>query len=108
MSAGELVATPAPSAPGTPPPPAGDVIAAVATPYVLVSSENDILLDNGSQIEMVLQVPLRLNAAKVAVGAKQYNPPPLAQLKSATQCRPIPATPGTPDTVIPGTPGTPG
>ena len=108
LSAGELAAPPASCAPGTPPPPAGDVIAAVATPYVLVSSESDILLDNGSQIEMVLQVPLRLNAAKVAAAAKQSNPAPLAQLKSATRCRPIPATPGTPDTVLPGTPGTPG
>ncbi|MGH9454851.1 MAG: hypothetical protein ACRD2O_12865, partial [Terriglobia bacterium] len=30
-----------------------DVIAAVATPYVQVSSASDILLDNGSQIEMI-------------------------------------------------------
>jgi hypothetical protein len=31
----------------------------------------------------------------------------LPQFKSATLCRPIPGTPGSPDTVIPGTPGTP-
>ena len=108
VSVGAPAASPASPAPGTPPPPADDVIAAVATPYVLVTSRNDVLLDNDSQIEMVLQVPLRLNAAKVAAAMRQSNPAPLAQLKSATRCRPIPATPATPDTVIPGTPGTPG
>jgi hypothetical protein len=108
LSTGALGAPPASPAPGTPPPPVGDVLAAVANPYVLVSSASDVLLDNGSQIEMVLQVPLRLNAAKVAAAVRQSNPAPLTQFKSATQCRPIPATLGTPDTVIPGTPGTPG
>ena len=107
-SVGEPAASPASPAPGMTPPPADDVIAAVATPYVLVSSQNDVLLDNDSQIEMVLQVPLRLDAAKVAAAARQSNPGPLGQLKSATRCRPIPSTPGTPTTVIPGTLGTPG
>ena len=97
-----------PPAEGALPPPASDVIAAVATPYVLVSSANDVLLDNSAQIEMVLQVPLRLNAAKVAAAVRQSNSGLLARIQSATRCRPIPATPGTPDTVIPGTPGTPG
>jgi hypothetical protein len=87
---------------------ANDVIAAVATAYVQVSAANDVLLDNGSQIEMVLQVPLRLNAANVAAAVRLSNPALLAHLKSATLCRPIPGIPGTPDTVIPGTPGTPG
>jgi hypothetical protein len=103
VSAGEPTAPSASPAPGTPPPPADDVIAAVATPYVLVSSASDVLLDNGSQIEMVLQVPLRLNAAKVAAAARQSKLAPLAQFKSATRCHP---TPGTPGTVIPGSPGT--
>jgi hypothetical protein len=107
-SAGEPVAPRASTLPGTPPPPDGDVFAAVANPYVVVSSSSDVLLDNGTQIDMVLQVPLRLNAAKVAAAARQSNTGSLAQLKSATRCRPIPATQGTPDTVIPGTPGTPG
>jgi len=84
-----------------------DIIAAVSTPYVEVRSVSDVLLDNGSQIEMVLQVPLSLNAAKVAAAVLQSRSRPPAQFKSATRCRPIPATPGTPDTVIPGTPGTP-
>jgi hypothetical protein len=108
VTSGQPSAQPAPAAPGTPPAPPDDVIAAVATAYVQVSSASDVLLDNGSQIEMVLQVPLRLNAAKVAAAVRLSNPALLAHLKSATLCRPIPGTPGTPDTVIPGTPGTPG
>jgi hypothetical protein len=87
---------------------AEDVIAAVADTYVDVSSASDVLLDNGSQIEMILQVPLRLNAASVADSVRRSNPAPIPQFKSATQCRPTPGTPGTSDTVIPGTPGTSG
>jgi len=100
-------AAPAATVTATPQPLAGDVLAAVATPYVVISSASDVLLDNGSQIEMVLQVPLRLNAVKVAAAVRQANSRPPFPFKSATRCRPIPATQGTPDTVIPGTPGTP-
>jgi len=88
--------------------PGDDVIPAVGTAYVLVSSRSDILLDNGSQLEMVLQLPLRLSSDEVAAAVRQSIPAPLGQFKSATQCRPIPGSPGTPDTVIPGTPGTSG
>jgi hypothetical protein len=108
VTAGQPPAQLASPAPETPVAPPDDVIVAVATPYVEVSSANDVLLDNGSQIEMVLQVPLRLNAASVAAAVRLSNPALLAHLKSASLCRPIPGTPGTPDTVIPGTPGTPG
>ncbi|MGA2606930.1 MAG: hypothetical protein ABSH01_05660 [Terriglobia bacterium] len=108
VTTGQPPAQPASAASGTPLAPADDVIAAVATAYVQVSSASDVLLDNGSQVEMVLQVPLRLNAASVAAAVRLSNPALLAHLKSATLCRPIPGTPGTPDTVIPGTPGTPG
>jgi hypothetical protein len=108
VSTGQPPAQPESTAPGTPLAPADEVIAAVATPYVQVSAASDVLLDNGSQIEMVLQVPLQLNAASVAAAVRLSNPALLAHLKSATLCRPIPGTPGTPDTVIPGTPGTPG
>jgi hypothetical protein len=86
---------------------ADDVIAAVATPYVQVSSASGLLLDNGSQIEMVLQVPLALDANSVAAALRQPNAVQLGQAQS-TFCRPVPGSPGTPDTVIPGTPGTPG
>jgi hypothetical protein len=108
VTAGQPPAPPAPAASGTPPAAPDDVIAAVAAVYVQVSSASDVLLDNGSQVEMVLQVPLRLDAARVAAAVRLSNPALLAHLKSATLCRPIPGTPGTPDTVIPGTPGTPG
>ncbi|MGO8789060.1 MAG: hypothetical protein ACLQVL_16985 [Terriglobia bacterium] len=94
--------------PGTPLAPPDDVIPAVANAYVLVSSASDVLLDNGTQFEMVLQIPLSLDAAKVAAAVRQSNPESLAQFRSATRCRPFPGSPGTPDTVIPGTPGTPG
>lgn len=98
---------PASTVTAKPQPLPGDVLAAVATPYVVVSSVSDVLLDNGSQIEMVLQVPLRLNADKIAAAVRQSDAKPSFQFKSATRCRPIPATLGTSDTVIPGTPGTP-
>lgn len=104
VTTGQPPAQPASAASGTPLAPADDVIAAVVNAYVLVSSASDVLLDNGSQVEMVLQVPLRLNAAKVAAAVRQSNHAPLAQFKSATLCRPIFVL-GTPGTVIPGTSG---
>jgi hypothetical protein len=85
-----------------------DIIPAVATPYVDVSPRSDVLLDNGTQLTMVVQLPLVLDATQVADAVAQTKPALLAKFKSATQCRPIPATPGTSDTVIPGTPGSPG
>lgn len=88
---------------------ANDVIPAVAEPYIDVSRASEVLLDNGSQIEMILQLPLALDAAKTAVAAQTNAAQTPA--KSAVVCHPIPGTPGTPgtpDTVIPGTPGTPG
>lgn len=84
---------------------------------VQVSRNNDILLDNGSQIEMTLEAPLLLDAAKVAQAVPLSHAPAPGQFKPATLCRPTagdpgtsgtPGTPGTPDTIIPGTPGTPG
>jgi hypothetical protein len=94
--------------PPAPPTRAGDVIAAVSNTYVEVSSANDVFLDNGTQIEMLLQLPLRLNAADVAESVRHSNPTPLPQFASATQCRPTSGTSGTSDTVIHGTPGAPG
>jgi len=85
---------------------ADDVIPAVAAAYVQVTRANDVLLDNGAQLQMILQLPLALDATRVAGAMRKSGT--VAQLKSATMCRPVPATPGTSDTVIPGTPGTPG
>jgi hypothetical protein len=79
-----------------------EVPTAIATVYVEVSSRSDILLDNGSQIEMVLQGPLSLEADRVAAAARQSKRLPVLPVKSATQCRPVPGTPGTSDTA-PGT-----
>lgn len=87
--------------------PATPAKVATATVHVQISSRSDILLDNGSQIEMVLQSPLALDAESVAAAVRRSKPLLIAPVKSATLCRPIPATPGTSDTVIPGTPATP-
>jgi hypothetical protein len=86
------------------------VLAAVADTYVQVSAASDVLLDNGSQIEMIFQRPLRLNAARVADAVSHSNPATLPEFKSATQCQPTPGTPGspgTPPTIIPGADGAP-
>lgn len=87
-----------------------DVLPAVSDPYVDVSSASDILLDNGTQMEMALQLPVVLDGGRVADAVRSSNPLQPTAFKSATLCRPTagtPGTPGTPDTVIPGTPGTP-
>jgi hypothetical protein len=88
-------------------PRAEDVIAAEATAYVAVSSGSGLLLDNGSQIPMVLQLALVLDAARVAHALSEPNKLSLGRPQSSF-CVPIPGTPATPDVVIPGTPGTPG
>lgn len=82
--------------------------AATATVHVQVSSRNDVLLDNGTQFDMILQAPLALDASGVAQAVRRSQPLKFGATKSASVCRPIPATPGTSDTVIPGTPPTPG
>lgn len=82
--------------------------AASATVHVQVSSRNDVLLDNGTQFDMILQAPLALDANGVAQAVRRSQPLKFGATKSASMCRPIPATPGTSDTVIPGTPPTPG
>jgi hypothetical protein len=82
--------------------------AATATVHIEVTSRNDVLLDNGAQFDMIVQIPLTLDATKVAQAVRQTRPFVAAPARSASMCRPIPATPGTSDTVIPGTSGTPG
>jgi hypothetical protein len=85
-----------------------DPATAVALIYVEVSSKSDILLDNGSQIEMILQKPLQLDSAGVAAAARLAKPLQLGPTKTASRCVPTPGTPGTDPIIIPGTPGTPG
>lgn len=75
-----------------------------------VSTANDLLLDNGAQMEMTLAAPLALDSNNVANAIALTRTPEPGTFRSATLCRPISGTPGTsgsPDTVIPGSPGTP-
>jgi hypothetical protein len=81
---------------------------AIATVYVDVSSSSDILLDKGTQIQMVLQNAVSLDGGGVTAAARRTKPLQIVAVKSATLCRPVPGTPGTSDTVIPGIPGTMG
>jgi hypothetical protein len=86
---------------------AGESLSAIT---IQVSAANDLLLDNGAQVEMTLEAPLVLDASQIAQDIPLERAPQPAQFKSATMCRYIPGspgTPGTPGTVIPGTPGTP-
>jgi hypothetical protein len=75
-----------------------------------VSASSDVLIDNGAQFDAMLGAPLLLDSNQVKAARTATRPVDLAQLKSASMCRPTPGTPGTPgtsDTVIPGSPGTP-
>jgi hypothetical protein len=77
---------------------------------IQVSQRNDLLLDNGAQIETTLASPLTLDPRLVAAAIPLSRAPVPGQFKSASLCRPIPGSPGTTgtsDTVIPGSPGTP-
>jgi len=79
--------------------------AAVAMVNVLVAPQSDVLLDNGTQFEMVLEQPLALDASAIAAAVPLSHPPKPRGWKSGSLCRPVPATPGTSDTYIPGGPG---
>jgi hypothetical protein len=96
---------------------------------VQVSKSSDILLDNGTQMEMSLGAPLALDRDAVTAAMAVARAPKPGEFAHATLCRPsagtpgstgvtipgtpdspptvIPGAPGMPDTVIPGTPGTP-
>lgn len=81
-----------------------------ATLTVQVSPANDLLLDNGAQIEMTLAAPLTLDTTQIAQALPLSRPVDPGRFRSATLCRPTPGSPGTSgtsDTIIPGTPGTP-
>lgn len=107
---GPTSATQAPAtdpAPGETPPGQGETLIAIT---IQVTPANDLLLDNGAEVEMTLGAPLQLDAKQVAQSIPLSRLPQPGQLQSATLCRNIPGSPGspgTPDTVIPGSPGTP-
>lgn len=77
---------------------------------IQASRANDLLLDDGAEMELTLAAPLSLESAQVAAAIPLSHPIEPGRFKSATMCRPTPGSPGspgTPDTVIPGSPGTP-
>ncbi len=97
-----------PSAPGSSPQStAAQTLIAIT---IQATTANNLLLDNGADVEMTLSAPLTLDAQQIAEAiplSRAHNP---GQMKSASQCTPTPGsmgTPGTPDTLIPGSPGTP-
>lgn len=75
-----------------------------------VSASNDLLLDNGTQFNLMLASPLALDSRQIGVADRVSRSFDFDRIRSATLCRPTPGTPGTPgssDTVIPGIPSTP-
>ncbi|MGA2570833.1 MAG: hypothetical protein ABSF23_09960 [Terracidiphilus sp.] len=95
------------AASGDPQPAQGETLIAIT---VRVTTANDLLLDNGAEVEMTLGAPLQLDLKQVAQSIPLSRTPQPGQFKSATLCRDVPGSPGAPgtsDTVIPGTPGTP-
>jgi hypothetical protein len=107
MQTPAVPATTGSAAPADPQLAAGETLIAIT---IQATPANDLLLDNGAEVEMTLGAPLQLDAKQVAQSIPLSRTPQPGQLKSATLCRDIPGspgTPGTPDTVIPGSPGTP-
>ena len=104
---GGATVTPVSPVPGETPPGQNETLIAIT---IQVTTANDLLLDNGAEVEMTLGAPLTLDAKQVAQSIPLSRVPAPGQLQSATLCRNIPGSPGspgTPDTVIPGSPGTP-
>ncbi len=104
---GYTLMLPGSGVPGSANPQPGETLIAVT---IQTTTANDLLLDNGSEIEMTLGAPLELDAKQIALSIPLSRVPAPGQLQSATLCRDIPGSPGTPgtsDTVIPGSPGTP-
>ena len=74
---------------------------------VQVSRASDILLDNGTQMEITLGAPATLDADAVRAAIAVTRAPKPGEFAHATLCRPTPGTDGSTGTVIPGSPGTP-
>ena len=113
FAGGYVIALPAGTlagAPGTDTGDATDGTPTAVTVSIEVSPANDLLLDNGAEIEMTLAGPLQVDARRAADAIPLSRAPEPGKFRTATLCRPTPGspgTPGTPDTVIPGSPGTP-
>jgi hypothetical protein len=86
------------------------VIAAFAVGH---SRRNDLVMETGTPLELVLLAPLQLDPDRVLAAVRQYStqmataPPDIVQPPKPPRMCYDPGTPGTPDTVIPGSPGTP-
>ena len=92
-------------------------VGAVATAAVIgltvfaIHHRNDVYLDAGTPLEIILAEPLKLDAGSVTTAVQQYSAqmataPPEIVKPPIRMCY-DPGSPGTPDTVIPGSPGTP-
>ncbi len=91
-------------------------VGAVATAAVIgltvlaIHHRNDVYLDAGTPLEIILAEPLTLDANSVTMAVQQYSAqmataPPEIVKPPVRMCY-DPGSPGTPDTVIPGSPGT--
>jgi hypothetical protein len=85
---------------------AGIIVAAIGYHH------NDIEMDAGTPVEIVLQSPLLLERDRVQAAVQQYSAqngaPQIVKPPSKPKLCYDPGTPGSPDVVIPGTPGSPG
>lgn len=79
--------------------------AANATVRAVVTARNDVLLERGWSVDMLLNQPVVLDAARLGNAARLSKRPQFFS-RPASRCVPFPGTPGTPDQVIPGTPPT--
>jgi hypothetical protein len=74
---------------------------------------NDLNMEAGTPLELVLPAPLQLDAQQVTAAVRMYSalaavaPPEIVQPPKPPKMCYDPGSPGTPDTVIPGSPGTP-
>lgn len=74
---------------------------------------NDLRMETGTPLEMVLLAPLQLDPDRVTAAVRQYSaqvsnaPPEIVQPPKPPRMCYDPGSPGTPDTVISGSPGTP-
>jgi len=80
---------------------------------IQTTTDNDLLLDNGTELELQTPAPLLLDEGSVAAALPLSSAVNRKSLRTATRCVSTPGTPdtpgspGTPDIVIPGSPGTP-
>jgi hypothetical protein len=85
--------------------------AIVVLSAIAISHHNDVYLEAGTPLEIILAEPLQLDANSVTNAVQQYsarmttNPPDI--VKPPEKMCYDPGTSGTPDTVIPGTPPSP-